>query len=161
MNKHIIRNKWTEEHISYLKMAYLKGSSLKKIALKLNRSVSAINKVLARHNLRTHSKMERNPILTHPTANQIQQKKNLGARVRKGNFQNMRFLFADQRQEVPFERVVYWLNTQRVSVVKSTSDVYYEVDGQPKNKQQILYQANLLREQLHLPIFWVKEVTFS
>jgi hypothetical protein len=105
--------------------------------------------------------MERIPTLQPPTADQIRQKRNLGAQVRKRNFRNLRFLFADQRQEVSFERVIYWLKTQSVSIIKSTSDVYYVVDGQPKTKQQILYQANLLREQLHLPIFWVKGVTYT
>jgi transposase len=47
MNDQNLRNKWTEENISYLKYAYLKGSPLKQIAASLNRSVSAINKVLA------------------------------------------------------------------------------------------------------------------
>lgn len=156
MNKGIIRNKWTEEHITYLKMEYLQGSSLKKIAMKLNRSVSAINKVLARHNLRTHSKMERIPIITMRSNNHVIRKKMLRARNR-----NKGIPVDQQRQEVPFEGVLYWLMTQNIHVKKSSSDVYYEMYGRPMNKQQILFQANLLREQLHLPIFWVQHVTYS
>ena len=161
MNKNIIRNKWTEEHISYLKMAYLHGSPLKQIASKLNRSVSAINKVLARHNLRTHSKMERLPRLLRPTSHQLQQKRNLGASIRKRKVRNLALLIGENRQEVSFERVLFWLKTQNISVTKSANDIYYEVNGRPMNEQQILYQANLLREQLHLPIFWVRGITHS
>lgn len=161
MSMHVIRNKWTEEQISYLKMAYLQGLPLKKIASKLNRSVSAINKILARHNLRTHSKMERLPALPHPKAHQLQQRKNLGTHIRKKNAEKLRLLFANHRQDVSFERVIYWLWSQNISIFKSLTDVYYEVDGRPMNEQQILYQANILREQLKLPIFWVKGVTYS
>jgi transposase len=163
MRKNVIRIRWSEEQLTYLKVEYLQGSPLKKIATKLNRSVSAINKVLARHNLRTHSKLERFPTLPRPTLQQIQQKRRLGTLIRQKNMQNNRNSLRESfyRQEVPFERVVYWLQTQRIYVFKSPADVYYEMDGKPKNKQQILYQANLLREQLHLPIFWVNDVTFS
>jgi hypothetical protein len=44
-------------------------------------------------------------------------------------------------------------------VKKSTNDAYYEVNGCPMNEQQILYKANLLREELNLPIFWVSGIT--
>lgn len=156
-----MRNKWTEENITYLKMAYLQGWSLKKMASGLNRSVSAINKVLARHNLRTHSKMERLPALPKPTSRQLQYRKNLGSYIRKRNTHKLRDRFETYQQEVSFERVIYWLWSQNISVIKSPKDVYYEVNGRPVNEQQILYQANLLREQLQLPIFLVKDVTYS
>lgn len=161
MSKYVQRNRWSDEQLSFLKIAYLDGSPLKKIATKLNRSVSAINKVLARHNLRTHSKLERIPTLSKPTLQQIQRKRSLGTQIRQKNIQNKELIESNHRQEVPFERVIYWLQTQRIYVFKSPADVYYEMNGKPKNKQQILYQANLLREQLHLPIFVVKDVTFS
>jgi len=83
MKKSVLRKKWSEEQLSYLKEEYLQGSSLKKIATTLNRSVSAINKVLARHNLRTHSKLERLPDLHYPTLQQIQQKRELGTQLRQ------------------------------------------------------------------------------
>ena len=161
MDKNVIWNKWTEEHLSYLKMAYLQGFPLKQIALKLNRSVSAINKVLARHNLRTQSKMERLPTLPRPTIHQLQQKRKLGAHIRKRNTRKLKAFITDHRQEVFLEYVIYWLKTHSISVIKSTMDIYYEVDGCPKNEQQILYMANVLREQLQLPLFWVKGVTYS
>jgi IS30 family transposase len=159
VKNNIIRNKWSEEHIDYLKGAYLQGCSLKRIADKLNRSVSAINKTLARHNLRTHRTMARAPRLEHPGAKQIQTQRNIGIHLRKKNSQDVKFILAQCRQEVSIEGVIFWLKSQGIFVVKSLNDVYYEVNGLPLNEQQILYKANLLREELHLPIFWVSGVT--
>ena len=105
--------------------------------------------------------MERLPRLLHPTSQQIQQKRNIGSNLRKRKIRNLLLLIGDDRQEVSFERVLFWLKTQNMSVTKSLNDVYYEVNGRPMNEQQILYQANLLREQHHLPIFWVKGITHS
>ena len=161
MDKETARSKWTEEHISYLKTAYLQGSSLKKIAVRLNRSVSAINKVLARHNLRTHSKMSRLPTLSSPTTHASQKTRILDAHIRKRNMKKLKFILPECRQEVSIERVIYWLKAQNVSVTKSSKDSYYEVDGCPKNAQQILYKANVMREQQKLPVFWVKGVSHS
>ena len=53
------------------------------------------------------------------------------------------------------------MRLEGIPVLKSKSDVYYEVEGYPKTKAQILYIANLRREQLHLPVFFVKGVTCS
>jgi hypothetical protein len=159
MNKQKIRNRWTEENINYLKLAYLQGLPLKLIASKLNRSVSAINKVLARRNLRTHSKMAHLPSLPRPTSDQIQKKRDLGAKIRKKNARIVKFLRSDYRQWVLFERVLYWLKTQKITVIKSEMETYYEVDGYPKSKLQILFIANLRREEQKLPVFYVKGVT--
>lgn len=159
MDKNTFRNKWTDENITYLKTAYLEGLPLKTIAEKLNRSVSAVNKVLDRHNLRTHSRMERFPTLPRPTVQQIERKRKLGAQTRKNNVQRIKFLCEDSEQWVLFEQVLRWLRTQKISVIKSNADVYYELNGIPKNKQQILFAANLLREERQLPIFFVKGVT--
>ncbi len=156
-----MRNKWTEENINYLKEAYLQGFPLKQIAAKLDRTVSAINKVLARYKLRTHSKMGRLPSLSRPTARQLQQKRNLGTQIRKKNRQKKILFRPDYRQWVLFESVVSWMRTEGISIIKSGSDVYYEVDGYPKNKAQILHMANLRREQLQLPIFFVRGITNS
>jgi IS30 family transposase len=161
MSKDVLRNKWTEEHISYLKMAYLDGTSLKTIAGKLNRSVSAVNKVLARHNLRTHSKLERMPHLNPLTNKPSSSKKVKRHQNSNRNIQSKNSIAENYRHEVSFEGVIYWLTTQQVYVEKSKNDVYYELQGRPMTKQQILYHANLLREQLHLPIFWVQDVTYS
>lgn len=161
MDNNVIRNKWTEEHISYLKKAYLQGSPLKQIASKLNRSVSAINKVLARHNLRTHSKMEHSSSSYQATSQQIIPKKSLENKNRSLQPNRLIFLKESNRLEVPFEHVLNWLKSQNISILKSKNDVYYEVDGIPRNQQQILYQANLLREQFQLPMFWVRGITHS
>lgn len=160
MDTQITRNKWTEEKINYLTIAYLQGAPLKQIAFQLDRSVSAINKVLARYKLRTHSKMDHLPSLPCPTANQLEKKKNLGAQIRKRNRRKRSNILQDYREWVHFERVVNWLRAQGISIFKSSFDVYYEIDGYPKNKAQILYLANLRREQLKLPIFLVKGVTY-
>ena len=156
MGKNKIRKKWTEENINYLKTAYLQGSPLKKIAAKLNRSVSAVNKILARHNLRTHSRMERLPSLADPM-----QKAKSAAKNRKKNIQKTKRFCAESQQWVLFERVLSWLKAQKVPVIKSNLDVYYEINGFPKSKHQILFMANVLREQRQLPIFFVKGVTNS
>lgn len=161
MNAQRIRNKWTEENISYLKTAYLQGLSLKQIAATLNRSVSAVNKTLARYKLRTHSKMDRFPSLSRPTAQQLQQKRNLGTQIRKQNKKKGINAQSDYREWALFERVINWMRLEGIPVLKSKSDVYYEVEGYPKTKAQILYIANLRREQLHLPVFFVKGVTCS
>lgn len=161
MNSQRMRNKWTEENISYLKEAYLQGFPLKQIAAKLDRSVSAINKVLARYKLRTHSKMTPHPSLSRPTARQLKQKRDLGTQIRKKNKKKNPLFCPDYRQWVLFECVVRWMETEGMSIVKSEFDVYYEVDGYPKNKAQILYIANKRREQLQLPIFFVRGVTNS
>lgn len=157
VDNNVIRNKWTEEHISYLKKAYLQGSPLKQIASKLNRSVSAINKVLARHNLRTHSKMEPSKRPFQAASQNLLPKKSL----RSPKTNRLIFLKETNRLEVPFERVLYWLKSQNIAISKSKNDVYYEIDGIPRNEQQILYQANLLREQFQLPMFWVRGITHS
>lgn len=156
MDKNKIRKKWTEENIKDLKTAYLQGSSLKKIAAKLNRSVSAVNKILARHNLRTHNRMECLPSLAEPV-----QKQKSAAKNRKKNPQEIKRFCVESRQWVLFERVLSWLRAQKVSVIKSDLDVYYEINGFPKSKHQILLMANVLREQHQLPIFFVKGVTNS
>ena len=161
MDNNVIRNKWTEEHISYLKKAYLQGAPLKQIASTLNRSVSAINKVLARHNLRTHSKMEHSSSPFHTASQHHLPKKSLENKSRPPKANRLIFLKESNRLEVPFERVLYWLKSQNIAITKSKSDVYYEVYGIPRNEQQILYQANLLREQFQLPIFWVRGITHS
>ncbi len=156
MSKNKIRKKWTEENINYLKTAYLQGSPLKKIAAQLNRSVSAVNKTLARHNLRTNSKMERLPSLADPA-----QKQKPAAKNRKKNTQEAKRFRTGPQQWVLFERVLSWLRAQQVPVIKSNLDVYYEINGFPKSKHQILFMANVLREQHQLPIFFVKGVTNS
>jgi hypothetical protein len=159
MDKYKIRNKWTAENIHYLKTAYLRGLPLKQIAVQLNRSVSGINKVLDRYHLRTRSTLQRLPSLPSPTARPLQPKRKLGAQTRKKNIQKIKFPCEDARRWVLFECVLYWLRSQRIPVMKSDSDVYYEVNGFPKNEQQILLIANLLREQHQLPIFFVEGVT--
>lgn len=159
MEERKLRNKWTEENINYLKTAYLQGSPLKRIASQLNRSVTAINKVLARHNLRTHTRIERIQSLPHKKNNKLPQKKPLGTQSRKKVAQTVKFINPDDRHWVLFERVLSWMRSQKISVMKSDRDIYYEVNGYPKNEQQILLIANLLREQQHLPIFFVKGVT--
>ena len=161
MSNSIIRNKWTEEQLSYLKTAYLQGTPLKRIATKLNRTVSAINKTLARHHLRTDSKMERRSCLSQPTRLPLKQKRALGAFIRKQSISKSKLSVIDHRQETSIETVIYWLINQNISVTRSKNDVYYEVNGCPMNEQQILYKANVLREQFQLPIFWVKGVTHS
>lgn len=155
MDKRKNNTKWTEENINYLKIAYSQGASLKKIATQLNRSVSAINKTLARYNLRPHAKMSR----SLPTSHSVKpQQKDKG---RTYSAQQVKQFHIDTRQWVPFESVLFWLRKQKVFVHKSTSGTYYEVNGFPKNKQQILLMANILREQNQLPIFFVKGVTNS
>ncbi len=156
MGKNKIRKKWTQENINYLKAAYLQGSPLKKIAAQLNRSVSSVNKTLARHNLRTHTRMERIPSLAAPAQKQKPAAKN----KKKNTYEAKRFCGKSQ-QWVIFDRVVSWLRSQKVSVIKSNLDVYYEINGFPKSKHQILFMANVLREQHQLPIFFVKGVTNS
>ena len=159
MDKYKVRNKWTEENIHYLKTAYLRGLPLKQIAVQLNRSVSAINKVLDRYHLRTHSTLQHLPSLRCPTAHHLQPRRKVGVQTRKKNSQATKFPCEDTRQWVLFECVLYWLKSQKISVIKSGSDVYYEINGFPKNKQQILLIANLLRERHQLPIFFVEGVT--
>ncbi|MCE3230306.1 MAG: hypothetical protein K0R76_1062 [Alphaproteobacteria bacterium] len=159
MNMRQTRNKWTEENIYYLKTAYLEGASLKEIAGQLQRSVSAVNKALERHHLRTHNRMERLPALPRPTVQQIQQKKRLEAQKRQESLRKVKFHWAHLRKCVSFEHVLLWLRTQKIFVTKSTSDVYYEMNGIPNTQHQILLKANVLREQHHLPIFQVKGVT--
>ncbi len=144
-----------------MKEAYLQGFPLKQIAAKLDRSVSAINKVLARYKLRTHSKMVPLPSLSRPTVRQLQQKRNLGTQIRKKNKKKKYLFRPDYRQWVLFESVVCWMRTEGISIVKPESDVYYEVDGYPKNKAQVLHMANLRREELQLSIFFVRGVTNS
>lgn len=161
MDTQITRNKWTKENINYLTIAYLQGAPLKQIAFQLDRSVSAINKVLARYKLRTHNKIDHLPSLPRPTAHQLQKKRNLGAQIRKRNREKKSNIRPDYREWVHFERVINWLGTQGISILESQFDVYYEIEGYPKNKAQILYIANLRREQLQLPIFFVKGVTHS
>jgi transposase len=159
MNTQITRSKWTEESISYLTIAYLQGAPLKQIAFQLDRSVSAINKVLARYKLRTHNKMDHLPFMSRPTPSQLQKKRNLEAQIRKKNRERKSNIRPDYREWVHFERVINWLKAQDISILKSQVNDYYEIEGYPKNKAQILYIANLRREQLHLPIFFVKGVT--
>jgi hypothetical protein len=126
----------------------------------LNRSVSAINKALARYQLRTHSKTNRFSSLSRPTALQLLQKRYLGAQIRNTNKKKKNTAWSeDHREWVLFEAVINWMKAEGISVVKSKFDAYHEVDGYPKTKAQTLYIANLRREQLQLPIFFAKGVT--
>jgi len=161
MNTQIIRNKWTDENISYLKKAYLQGLPLKQIAATLDRSVSAINKALARHKLRTHRKSSLFTSLPHPTAHQLQQRRNLGTQIRKRNKKKKTNVWSGYREWTLFERVLNWMRAEGICVFKSKFDAYYEIDGYPKTKAQILYIANLRREGLQLPVFFVKGITYS
>lgn len=161
MNTQRMRNKWTEENIDYLKIAYLKGSPLKQMAAKLDRTVSAISKALTRFELRTQTKKARFPSLSRPTLLQLQQRRNLGTRIRQKNRKGRANFLSDYRGEVLFEYVIYWMRSEGISVIKSKSDVYYEVNGIPKNPAQILLIANEKREELKLPIFYVKGITHS
>lgn len=160
MDTQKIRKKWTEENLNYLRTAYLLGLPLKKIAANSGRSVSAINKILDRYKLRTHSKMVRFSSLLRPTVDQLQKKQNLGVQIRKKNREQKANTLADYREWVPFEHVVRWMKKEGISVIKSKSDAYYEVDGHPKNKAQTLSIANLRRGQLQLPIFLVEGITY-
>jgi predicted DNA-binding protein YlxM (UPF0122 family) len=159
MNMRQTRDKWTEENINYLKTAYLEGASLKEIAEQLKRSVSAVNKALERHHLRTHNRVERLPTLLRPTVQQLQQKRSLGAQKRQDPTGKAEVHWGNFRKSVSFEHVLLWLRTQKIFVTKSISDVYYEVNGIPNTHHQILLKANVLREQHRLPIFQVKGVT--
>lgn len=159
MNKMKKRKKWTEENITYLQTAYLEGSSLKKIAAQLNRSVSAINKALSRHKLRTQNKIEYLNLSPHRlTHYSFQGKKYLIIRTRKKNTSKIKSFEIDHREWVSFPHVIGWLQQEGISVIKSATDVYYEVNGYPKSKEQILLIANLRREQKKLPIFFVKDL---
>ncbi|MBM3468481.1 MAG: hypothetical protein FJX71_03515 [Alphaproteobacteria bacterium] len=160
MKKQKMRNKWTKENLNYLKNAYIQGSPLKQIAANLDRSVSAVNKVLARYNFRTHQRINFLPTLPLPTPHQIQQKKDIGAKIRKINSDAIKFFHPDHRQWVLFDSVVLWLREQKIFVIKSRNDNYYEINGYPKSKEQILFIANLCREQQQLPAFFVKGVTY-
>jgi|GEM_PF-2480035 len=153
------RKKWTEENINYLKTAYLLGLPLKQIAAKSGRSVSAINKILDRYKLRTHSRMVRFPSFTRLTAYQLQQTQNLGVQTRKKNKEQRPNILSNYREWVPFEYVIRWMKEEGMSVIKSEFDTYYEIDGYPKNKAQILSIANSRRNQLQLPIFLVEGIT--
>jgi hypothetical protein len=84
----------------------------------------------------------------------------VGARIRKKTPPAASFLNDEYRRWVIFERVIGWMESQNVSVSKSVNDVYYEIDGFPKSKQQILAMANALREQQNLPIFFVEGITY-
>ena len=161
MRNQNLRNKWTEENISYLKFEYLQGSPLKQIAARLNRSVSAINKVLARHNLRTHSRMERPPSLLRPSAMEIKKKKLEGMRLRVEKPTSSAFYNTEFRRWVLFEQVLCWMESQKIKVIKNDYEGYYEIDGFPKRKYQVLILANSLREQKQLPIFFVDGITYN
>lgn len=153
MHMPIRGQKWTEENLEYLKTAYLQGSPLKQIASKLNRSVSAINKVLARHHLRTQARIEKTSYLRHSIPS-------LSFKKSKSNhYQRVNSLYPDHRLWVPFAQVLLWLKSQNIFVTKSKSDIYYEVNGYPKNQQQILYIANYQRDEQQLPPFFVRGVT--
>jgi IS30 family transposase len=154
-----IRNKWSEEHITYLKRAYLQGCPLKRIAERLDRSVSAINKTLARHNLRTHRKREGAPPLIQPALKLVTNQRSIGTFIQKKVATELKQHLMNSRHEVSIEGVIFWLKSQKVLVNKSTNDIYYEVNGCPMSEQQLLYKANLLREELRLPIFLVSGIT--
>lgn len=161
MDTQKIRKKWTEENLNYLRTAYLLGLPLKQIAAKSGRSVTAINKILDRYKLRTHSRMVRFPSLPRPTMDQLQKKQNLGLQIRKKNTEQETNILSGYREWVPFEHVIRWMKEEGIAVSKSKSDAYYEVDGYPKNKAQTLSIANLRRNQLQLSIFLVEGITYS
>lgn len=159
MDKKKIRKKWSEEHINYLKKAYLQGLPLKKIALTLNRTPSAINKVLKRYQLRSHIRLRLLSSLSHPKVPPSPKKRIIRSVKRKSIPGRIKLLYRESRQWVSFERVLFWLKSQNIIVVKSKSDTYYEINGFPKTKHQVLLFANQLRDQHQLPVFLVPGVT--
>jgi hypothetical protein len=163
MNTRNHSQKWTSENLDYLKIAYLKGVPLKKMAAKLHRSVSAINKILTRHNFRTTNRVDYPPFIMRKSKSKGVVKKLLekqGA-IRKTDSQIMGSLPPDDRFWTPFTDVIRWLRQNNIPIIKSSTDTYYEVRGIPKSRKQVLYMANVMREEQFLPVFWVKNITME
>ena len=160
MDEKNITGKWSPENIEYLRISYLKGHSLKYMSAHLNRSISAINKVLARHNLRTPVNTESLPSLPGRVPAAPKQKPVKKAEKPAGEVRKFRALLPDCRYWKSFTCVIRWLRSQNITITKAGHEDFYVVRGYPKNKQQVLFFANLMRDEQQLPPFFVEGVTF-
>ena len=158
--------KWTSENLNYLKTAYLKGIPLKKMAAELDRSVSAINKVLSRHNFRTTTRLDYPSFITcrlkpKGAVKNLPENQGVIKKTAMNHSQIKRPLLPDHRSWTPFIDVIRWLRQNNVPIIKSSTGAYYEVRGVPKSRKQVLYMANVMREEKFLPVFWVNDVTME
>jgi hypothetical protein len=133
------------------------------MAAKLDRTVSAINKILSRHNFRTTQRIDYSLNITYKSSSRMRMKKlpkrHDSSPQTLDSSQIIGSLPPDHRFWTPFIEVMRWLRQNNIPIIKSPMGAYYEVKGIPRSKEQVLCIANTMREEQCLPIFWVKGIT--
>ena len=146
---------WTFGEFEKLKKDFVDGKRIKKMAVELGRTESAVNKFLSRSGIRKNNGVKKQccnrnikPVKDKSTTPKIVSE--------KINTQNEIF--------VRFEAVLSYLESKHVVITKNTENIRffkdedYKLGDRPASKTKLLLLANRLRLEERAPIFIITDI---
>lgn len=151
---------WSEEDIDLLKEGFLRGESIKKIAMRLRRSPGAVNKALTRFHIRTpriFKERAKKLELTMEKQHRLKREREVRASIRWIGMEEVVAWLIQQGDRVQclvekVETPPHIQNNERV--------IEYRINRHPKTRLQLLMYANQKRLESGDEIFLVENVTW-
>ena len=146
---------WTFGEFEKLKKDFVDGKRIKKMAVELGRTESAVNKFLSRSGIRKNNGVKK----------QCCNRNNKPIKLKSTSSNSVSAKTSTQNEIfVRFEAVLSYLESKHVVITKNTEnskffrDEDYKLGDRPASKMKLLLLANRLRLEERAPIFIVTDI---